>query len=42
LHFELCLKHQQLAETIELARRCPEVPLILDHCAKPDIRNAER
>ena len=42
LHFELCLKHHQLGETLELARRCPEVPLVLDHCAKPDIRKAER
>lgn len=42
LHFELCLKHGQLGETLELARRCPEVPFVLDHCAKPDIRNGER
>jgi len=37
LHFELCLKHHQLPETIELVRRCPEVRFVLDHCAKPDI-----
>ena len=37
LHFELCLKHHQLAEAIELVRRCPEVRFVLDHCAKPDI-----
>jgi L-fuconolactonase len=37
LHFELCLKHHQLAETTELVRRCPEVRFVLDHCAKPDI-----
>lgn len=42
LHFELCIKHQQLGETLELARQCPDVPLVLDHCAKPDIRNGER
>ena len=42
LHFELCLKHHQLGETLELARLCGEVPLILDHCAKPDIRKRER
>ena len=42
LHFELCLKHHQLGETLELARQCPEVQLILDHCAKPAIRNGER
>lgn len=38
LHFELCLKHDQLEETIELVRRCPEGQFVLDHCAKPDIK----
>ena len=42
LHFELCLKHHQLDEALELAKACPEVPLVLDHCAKPDIRKGER
>ena len=42
LHFELCLKHHQLGEVLELARRCAQVPLVLDHCAKPDIRKGER
>lgn len=42
LHFELCLKHHQLDETLELARRCPEVSLVLDHCGKPAVRNGER
>lgn len=42
LHFELCLKHHQLGETLELARLCPEVQLVLDHCAKPGIRSGER
>lgn len=42
LHFELCLTHHQLDETLDLARQCPEVPLVLDHCAKPDIRNGVR
>jgi L-fuconolactonase len=38
LHFELCLKHHQLEETIELVRRCPDGQFVLDHCAKPDIQ----
>jgi L-fuconolactonase len=42
LHFELCLKHHQLGEALELAGRCPEVQFVLDHCAKPDIRKGER
>jgi L-fuconolactonase len=37
LHFELCLKHHQLAETIELVKACPDGQFVLDHCAKPDI-----
>lgn len=42
LHFEICGKHHQLEEILSLARRCPEVSLVLDHCAKPDIRHAMR
>src|SRR3546814_16518460 len=42
LHFELCLKHHQLDETIELVRRCPEVRFVLDHCGKPDIATGLR
>ncbi len=39
-HFELCLTHDQLAETVELVRRCSEVSFVLDHCGKPGIRSA--
>ena len=42
MHFELCLKHHQLPETIELVKRCPEGQFVLDHCAKPDIRSGRR
>lgn len=42
LHFELCLRHGQLGETLELVRRCPEARFVLDHCAKPDIRRGGR
>lgn len=42
LHFELCLTHRQLDEVLELARQCPEVSLVLDHCGKPDIRHGVR
>ncbi len=38
LHFELCLTHDQLAETIALVRQCPDGQFVLDHCAKPAIR----
>jgi L-fuconolactonase len=39
LSFDLCIKHWQLTYAIELIKRCPNVSFILDHCAKPDIRN---
>ena len=42
MHFELCLKHHQLEETIELVRRCPEGSFVLDHCAKPGIHRGLR
>lgn len=39
LHFELCIKgDEQLRNATELARRCPGVRFMLDHIAKPFIR----
>ena len=37
LSFDLCATHDQLPEVAELCRRCPETPLVLDHCGKPPI-----
>jgi len=37
--FDLCLYHRQLAEVTELCRRCPEVRFVVDHIAKPGIRD---
>ncbi|MCC6313470.1 MAG: amidohydrolase family protein [Thermomicrobiales bacterium] len=39
LSFDLCIAHQHLPNTIELVRRCPDVSFVLDHIAKPDIRD---
>lgn len=39
LHFEICITHDQLGAALELARQCPDVPLILDHIGKPAIRH---
>jgi L-fuconolactonase len=39
LAFEICIYHHQLAGALELARRCPEVRFVLDHIAKPGIRD---
>ncbi|HEY3109508.1 MAG TPA: amidohydrolase family protein [Chloroflexota bacterium] len=37
LTFDICIKHPQLPETIDLVRQCPSVSFILDHIGKPDI-----
>ena len=37
---DVCIRHHQLAATVELARQCPEVTFILDHLGKPDIKGA--
>jgi predicted TIM-barrel fold metal-dependent hydrolase len=38
LSFDLCIKHWQLPGVIELVRRCPHTPFILDHLGKPAIK----
>ncbi len=37
LSFDLCVTHDQLEDAIELARRCPDTRMVLDHCGKPPI-----
>jgi L-fuconolactonase len=39
LSFDLCIGHIHLPYTIELVRQCPNVRFVLDHIAKPDIKN---
>jgi L-fuconolactonase len=38
LAFDLCVKHWQLADAVELVRQCPEIRIVLDHIGKPPIR----
>lgn len=38
LSFDICIYHHQLASALDLVRRCPEVRFVLDHIAKPGIR----
>jgi len=40
LRFDICISHHQLPNTIEMVRQCPETVFILDHMAKPDIKNS--
>ena len=37
--FDICVKSFALAYGLELARRHPDIPIILDHIGKPDIRH---
>ena len=41
LAFDICVNHVQLANAVELVRRCPEVRFVLDHIGKPPIRAGE-
>jgi len=36
--FDLCNNHTQLEATVELVRRCPKTQFIVDHIAKPNIK----
>ncbi len=38
LSFDLCIKHWQLPDVIELVLRCPRTAFILDHLGKPAIK----
>jgi L-fuconolactonase len=38
LSFDVCVKHHQLAWTVEMVRACPETSFILDHLGKPDVK----
>ncbi len=39
LSFDICIRHPQMANTIQMVRQCPGISFILDHIGKPDIRN---
>jgi L-fuconolactonase len=38
LSFDICLKHHQLGEVLQLVEQAPEVSFVLDHCGKPNIK----
>jgi L-fuconolactonase len=38
--FDLCIKHHQFPDVLELVSACPGTSFILDHIGKPDIANA--
>lgn len=41
LHFEITVNYTQMDAVLEFVRTQPEVPMVLDHCGKPGIRNGE-
>lgn len=41
LSFDICALARQLSVAINLASKCPDVALILDHCGVPDVKNQE-
>ena len=38
LSFDICIRHQHMARTVDMVRACPETQFILDHLGKPDAR----
>jgi L-fuconolactonase len=40
LHFEITVTHHQMDCVLEFVQKLPEIPMVLDHCGKPGIRNA--
>jgi L-fuconolactonase len=39
LHFEITVTHRQMDCVPEFVRNLPEIPMVLDHCGKPGIRD---
>jgi L-fuconolactonase len=39
LHFELNVNYTQMDDALELVDRVPDVPIILDHCGKPGVKD---
>jgi predicted TIM-barrel fold metal-dependent hydrolase len=38
LSFDICIRHEQLARSIDMVRSCPETQFVLDHMGKPGIK----
>ncbi len=38
LSFDICIRHDQLARSIQMVRACPETFFVLDHLAKPNVK----
>jgi predicted TIM-barrel fold metal-dependent hydrolase len=40
--FDICIRHWQLSDAIQLVRSCPQIHFVLDHIGKPDIKHQLR
>jgi len=38
LSFDICIRHAQLPDAIQLVEQCPDVHFVLDHVGKPNIK----
>jgi L-fuconolactonase len=38
LSFDICIRHDQLARSIQMVRACPETMFVLDHLGKPNVK----
>jgi L-fuconolactonase len=38
LSFDICIFHNQMPNTLEMVRRCPDVSFVLDHIGKPGVK----
>jgi L-fuconolactonase len=38
LSFDICIRSDQLARSIEMVRACPETQFVLDHLGKPEVK----
>ncbi len=38
LSFDICIRHDQLARSIQMVRACPDVSFVLDHLGKPNVK----
>ena len=36
--FDICIKHHQLPDVMQLVEQCPDISFVLDHIGKPDIQ----
>ncbi len=38
LSFDICIRHDQLARSIQMVRACPDTSFVLDHLGKPNVQ----